>query len=86
MAQADESGDYVIFGDDDTADTNIRVTVRDIYEWLDSEENEECIDRIIIETLAEIKTWQYRRNPRIPLRQIVLNRNLYNRVAKFTDV
>ena len=90
MAQADESGDYVIFGDDDTADTNIRVTVRDIYEWLDSEETKSDadgnIDRIIIETLAEIKTWQYRRNPRIPLRQIVLNRNLYNRVAKFTDV
>lgn len=83
MAQVDESGDYVIFGDD-RKDTGI--TGRDIYTRLDNEESEDCIDRIIIETLAEIKTWQYSGNPRIPLRQIVLNRNLYNRVAKFTDL
>ncbi len=84
MAQADESGDYVIFGDDNQS----HLAAQTVYEWLDSEESEEseeCLDRIIIETLAEIKTWQYRNNPRIPLRQIVLNRNLYNRVAQFTE-
>jgi len=48
-----------------------------VYDWL---------ERIIIETLAEIKSLKYRHNPETPLRHIVLNRNLYNRVAKFTDL
>ncbi len=82
MDQSDEeSGELVIFGDDNQS----HLAAQSVYEWLDSEESEDCIDRIIIETLAEIKSWQYRSNPRIPLRQIVLNRNLYNRVAQFTD-
>ncbi len=82
MDQSDEeSGELVIFGDDNQS----HLAAQSVYEWLDSEESEDCIDRIIIETLAEIKTWQYRNNPRIPLRQIVLNRNLYNRVSQFTD-
>lgn len=83
MDQADdESGEFVIFGDDNQS----HLAAQTVYEWLDSEESAACIDRIIIETLAEIKSWQYRNNPRIPLRQIVLNRNLYNRVAQFTGL
>lgn len=65
------SDDYIILGQSD--DIN-----KHAYKWLTSCETDEHIDRIIIKTLAEIKTWQYRQNPRTPLRQIVLNRNLYN--------
>jgi hypothetical protein len=82
MAQADESSDYVIFGDDNQS----HLAAQTVYEWLESAESEECIDRILIETLAQIKSWQHRQNPRTPLRHIVLNRNLYNRVIQFTDL
>lgn len=73
-----DCGDFVVFGEEEPCNY--------IFEWLDSDENDEYIDRVIIETLAEIKTWQYRRNPRIPLRQFVLNRNLYNSVCGSFDL
>ena len=77
MESQNDSDDFVVFGGEESQFGHV-------YEWQDNEETEEYIDRVIIETLAEIKTWQYRRNPRVPLRQIVLNRNLYNMVCSST--
>ncbi len=57
-------------------------TILELMEYQDDDE----VTRIIIETLAEIKSWQHRRNPHTPLRHIVLNRNLYNRVVQLTGL
>jgi hypothetical protein len=81
MTAVNDEGDFVILGGDNKLDFENQVL-----EWLEREDADECIERIIIETLAEIKIWKYRQNPETPLRRIVLNRNLYNRVAKFTDL
>jgi len=79
MESAEDGNDFVDFGNGDESFGHV-------YEWLDSDETDEYIDRVIIETLAEIKIWQYRQNPRIPLRQVVLNRNLYNSVCGAFDL
>lgn len=76
--------DLVIFGDEENPVnlySTLNETILELMEYQDDDE----VTRIIIETLAEIKTWQHRQNPHTPLRHIVLNRNLYNRVVQFTD-
>lgn len=69
MVSKDNNTEFVVLGEEEQ--------VNHVYEWLDSDETNERINRAILETLAEIKMWQYHQNPRIPLRQILLNRNLY---------
>jgi hypothetical protein len=46
-------------------------------DWLEDE-----IFRSLLETIADLKIWHHKQNPKTPLRHIVLNRNLYNRLVQ----